>query len=124
MFDGSNIFSQNTITTTTPHFSTTLSTKIHEIMSLSVLQLSVVVALSRLEQKENFSPTFEEMFAEYIKCQPIHGTGAVDLHTRNVVLSALEHVIDLEMVAVTGMSGSTKQNYTNEFEKNLFIALI
>ena len=70
------------------------------------MQLAVVVSLSRLAGREVHEATFEEVFAEYGDCQPTQGTGGVDVHSRGVVFSGLEHVMAMELVAVTSMAGT------------------
>ena len=80
--------------------------RVEEVAALSVLQLSVIVAMSRLAGREVDEPTFEEIYADYRDVQPTGGTGGVDLHGRGIVFSGLEHAMEMGLVAVAGVVGA------------------
>ena len=86
-----------------PHF---VHARVEEVAALSVLQLSVIVAMSRLAGREVDEPTFEEIYADYRDVQPTGGTGGVDLHGRGIVFSGLEHAMEMGLVAVAGVVGA------------------
>ena len=76
-----------------------VETHVEVIKGLSVLELYMLVAMCRLEQKERESSNFEEIYAQYEEGQLTNTSGSSDRFSRVAAFRAFENLLALELIA-------------------------